>query len=299
MITLLLISVLAAEPTRAVTLFSEGRTAMKAKQYDQACAAFRESQRLDPALGTLLNLADCLEKSEKPVEAWRAFDEGARWAGRNQEPDRVQFARDRMQALASKLGMLSLSGSEVSSVLIDGVSVDVPLSPVSIPVLPGAHRIEAPHDSRFSEWSISVTIRAEDVEPVLVPKRKSIERSSPPPPPPPLLAATVNRPRSSAGPVLMVTGGLLAVAGGVGLGFTFLTYGDLQKQKLDRPSTSIGVSRDELRLMQWVYPASWISAGVGVAAFVTGLLLHNTASSVTVAPTLNAGGAGVSLGGAW
>src|ERR1041384_7022387 len=53
-----------AEPdsvAAAETLFREGREAVKRADYAVACPKFQESQRLDPAIGTLLNLALCEE----------------------------------------------------------------------------------------------------------------------------------------------------------------------------------------------------------------------------------------------
>ncbi|MFO0567610.1 MAG: hypothetical protein U0263_18270 [Polyangiaceae bacterium] len=49
------------DATAAEALFNAGRDAVKAGDYPTACAKFRESNRLDPAPGTVLNLADCEE----------------------------------------------------------------------------------------------------------------------------------------------------------------------------------------------------------------------------------------------
>ena len=43
-------------------LFQEGRRLMKTHDFAPACSKFEESLRLDPATGTLLNLADCEEQ---------------------------------------------------------------------------------------------------------------------------------------------------------------------------------------------------------------------------------------------
>src|SRR6478735_9605838 len=55
----------AASPTdqaKAEALFDEGRRLLAAARFAEACPKFAESQRLDSALGTLLNLGDCYEK---------------------------------------------------------------------------------------------------------------------------------------------------------------------------------------------------------------------------------------------
>lgn len=54
---------------RADALFHEGRDAMRAGDVPAACAKFAESEGLDPAKGTLLNLAFCEESAGNLVAA--------------------------------------------------------------------------------------------------------------------------------------------------------------------------------------------------------------------------------------
>jgi hypothetical protein len=56
-----------------VALFRQGRDAMKVGDYRSACASFEESQRLDPAAGTLLNLAICSERLGRLLRARTAL----------------------------------------------------------------------------------------------------------------------------------------------------------------------------------------------------------------------------------
>src|SRR5262245_58083088 len=80
---------LAAAPVRGVaqpatvqaqSLFDEGRKLMKAGKIAQACAAFEASEKLDPVVTTLLNLADCREQNHQLATAWGAFVEAQRMA---------------------------------------------------------------------------------------------------------------------------------------------------------------------------------------------------------------------------
>lgn len=57
----------------AETLFREGRAAADEGNYLVACPKFEESYKLDPAPGTLLNLADCEENRGQLVKAWQHF----------------------------------------------------------------------------------------------------------------------------------------------------------------------------------------------------------------------------------
>jgi hypothetical protein len=49
---------------RASALFTEARTLIKTGDYVSACPKLAESMRLDPARGTLMNLADCEAKCQ-------------------------------------------------------------------------------------------------------------------------------------------------------------------------------------------------------------------------------------------
>src|SRR5438445_2081122 len=60
-----------AETGAAAALFDDGRDAMKRGDFDVACARFDESNRLEPAVGTELNLALCEEKLGHELSAWR------------------------------------------------------------------------------------------------------------------------------------------------------------------------------------------------------------------------------------
>src|SRR4051812_47371971 len=59
----------------AVVQFDKGRAALKANKFEEACKAFGESQKLDPANGTLFNLAECSEHIGKLATAWLAYRE--------------------------------------------------------------------------------------------------------------------------------------------------------------------------------------------------------------------------------
>src|SRR5688572_15414925 len=64
-----------AEESDAARLFSEGRTLVIAKRFAEACPKFEQSQRLEPRLGTQLNVAFCQERLGKIATAWLGFQE--------------------------------------------------------------------------------------------------------------------------------------------------------------------------------------------------------------------------------
>jgi hypothetical protein len=91
-----------ADAAEASRLFEEGRTLAKQGDHRGACDKFAKSLALDRAVGTELNLADCNERLGRIAEAWRLFDHAAGELARGSD-DRATFARDRADALASRL----------------------------------------------------------------------------------------------------------------------------------------------------------------------------------------------------
>src|SRR6185436_7071846 len=59
------------DPAAGEALFREGRRFMKSRDFASACPKLEESLRLDPATGTLVNLADCEEQIGRTASAWQ------------------------------------------------------------------------------------------------------------------------------------------------------------------------------------------------------------------------------------
>ena len=87
----------------AEALFREGRRLMEEGNYDEACPKFEASNRLDVAVGTLLNLGVCWEQGGRLASAWATFLEAAALAARTGSPEREQLARSRAAELESRL----------------------------------------------------------------------------------------------------------------------------------------------------------------------------------------------------
>src|SRR5262245_52850537 len=87
----------ARDAATAEALFRQGRQAMEAKSYAQACPKFAESQKLDPAAGTLMNLATCEEKLGKLASAWQHWKEAI--DALPAKDDRIPFAKSRVDDL--------------------------------------------------------------------------------------------------------------------------------------------------------------------------------------------------------
>ena len=94
---------------RAVALFEEGRSLAAQGKDAEACDRFVQSFELEPALGTELNLADCLQRQGYLRRAWGYYDHVARVAKREGDVLRAKFARERAEALVPQLATLVIS----------------------------------------------------------------------------------------------------------------------------------------------------------------------------------------------
>lgn len=128
----------------AESLFQDARKLMDAKKYGEACPKFLASHKASPAVGTLLNLADCYEKDGKLASAWARFHEAVGLAQRLGRADREKTARDRADKLEPKLVKLTIKAAEKDIVVkLDGTAIDAAALGTPVPVDPGSHTIEA------------------------------------------------------------------------------------------------------------------------------------------------------------
>jgi hypothetical protein len=85
--------------TAAETLFIEARQLFAQGDFAKACPKFEESNRLDPAIGTLLNLAACEEKAGQRPQACAHYAEVARLTQQSGQQERARFAQKKVQNL--------------------------------------------------------------------------------------------------------------------------------------------------------------------------------------------------------
>lgn len=150
----------AGDPAAADVLFREGRAAVKRGDFAAACPKFAESQRLDPAAGTLLNLAECEEQIGQLARAWEHY----RTAMDQFRPgdDRLPIARKEWEAVDKRVPRLTIKlapgAPDGAKVTRDGLELEGASLGVALPVDPGEHEIvvSAP---RHKERRFAVTLR--------------------------------------------------------------------------------------------------------------------------------------------
>jgi hypothetical protein len=130
------------DPTTGEALFRAGRAAVDKGDYSTACPKFEESNRLDPALGTVFNLADCDEHIGKIASAWQLFKEVAQRLPPGD--DRIAIANGRAASLEPRLPKIVLRAKTLprgATVHRDGVELGNAGFDLPIPVDPGDHVI--------------------------------------------------------------------------------------------------------------------------------------------------------------
>lgn len=194
------------DPIAAEALFERGKLMMDQGHTPEACSAFAESQRLDPAGGTMLRLALCHEAEGKLASAWLEFGEvirvskeGTGDAAKLQE--RVRLAREHLAAVEPRVPKLAIRVAPAARV--DGLRVTANGLPrsegtwgVALPVDPGDVAVVASAPGR-QEYRVTVHVGEGDqtnVDLLPLPLAPVAARLLAPPPPPVVSHGSILRP---------------------------------------------------------------------------------------------------------
>lgn len=274
-------------------LFREGKRLLAAGQIDEACAKLAESDRLVPALGTLLNLALCFDKQGKTASAWSAFASASSRAARTSQPARARFAQGQADRLEKTLSRVSVQvPAPVAGLVVrfDGKELGSGAWGSPVPVDPGVHTVEASAPQRKA-WSQKITVeqgpgqsivQVPELQSALPPSAPAVAAVVPqpapapqpaasPPPPPAAVAAPSDAPpplrsdtpgRRAVGYTL---GGVGVVAAGVGTVFGVIALDRVNTAKSDCPGGA-GAPCTTLRGYDASSDAHWAS-GIATASF--------------------------------
>jgi hypothetical protein len=283
---------IAGDAAVAEALYRDGLALMDAGSYAAACPKLAESDAQDPATGTVLALAVCLEELGHTASAWATYAEAASRAKRAGQSDREDAAREHAAALEARLSRLTIEiapeAQQVNELTVkrDGVPVGSATWGTAVPVDPGEHVVEASAPGKAA-WKTVVTIAAgADAQRVLVPLlvdaepgTEALSTSTP------SADATPDEPEAAEGPPLRTIGLVVGGAGIVGLGvggFFGLRAKSLNDESNEGDHCSStnecdafgGGKRDDAKSAATISTVAFVAGGLlaagGVALFIVG-----------------------------
>lgn len=293
----------------AEALFKAGRTLVQAGEIEAGCQKLEQSQEIAPSLGTLLNIADCRERTGRTATAWLHFRKAANMARIEGDNPREEMARRRAASLEPGLCMLSVGASQPAPqpdlvVTRDGASVGHKVLGVPTPVDPGVHRVRFTRGTRTEERHveakpspegggcppIGVALPAWAFEPAATPPVVAPAAAAPLAPvaePPPSSGARDDR---SVGfgahhAIAIATFGAGAIVTGVGAGFgidAIVTNADAEDHCTAQGCTARGLT--DLEDAGASADVSTVLFAVGGGLLVTGVVLWITSPSLAVEP---------------
>lgn len=293
----------------AEQLFGDARAAFDRGDFAAACPLFDASYKLDPALGTLLNMATCYEKLGLVASAWGRYREVVAVATKEGDEARVAIARERADALQPRLPRLTIKAPPAKIRGLEVTRDDVPVDPsvlgAGIYVDPGEHTVTASAPGRrpYSTRVIAVESKTAVVE---IPELE-VEPEA-------VVTAPINTIRVEQdldpGRNRRVLGlglggaGLATIATGLAFGLVAKSgwesaFDDGLCDEATLECTPAGQERTSSARRNATV-ANAITGG-GAALLVAGAVVYFTAprrSRISVAPT-EGGGAAMILGGAW
>lgn len=168
----------AGNKDKADALFKQGKKLSAEKKYAEACPAFEQSMKLDPAIGTQLNIAKCYEdwgRLGRALVAYRAAEKMAHDAKDDREP-KIKALIDDLDANVPRL-TIKLPKNATS----DGVVVKLDNNVIttfgeSMIVDPGPHTIDYTVDGVKKQKTVPVE-RGGDSEVTLdIPKDRVVKK---------------------------------------------------------------------------------------------------------------------------
>ena len=142
----------------AEMLFREGRRAADLGNYALACEKFEASHKVQPAPGTLLNLADCEESRGMLTRAWHDFLALADALPETDERKAVALERARsLERSMPRLRVRLARASFDARVFRDGVELGEMTLGVALPVDPGRHFVTV-REPGFRERGYTIII---------------------------------------------------------------------------------------------------------------------------------------------
>jgi hypothetical protein len=284
------------DPVAAEALFHAGRALVDQGKYAEACPKFAESEKLDPAAGTLINLADCNEHVGKLAVAWEEWQEALDMLGPSD--DRIPETRRRFTLLDARVPRLVVHLAQPfpeAHVVRDGVDLggvfDVPL-----PMDPGKHTVRIVEPAH-EDATYDVTLAEKETKKIDVAPGKALEGKKPVVVPP--VVGAGDDPGAGQRKIAWIVGGVGVVALGVGVAGGVVALHD--KSVVDRECPANACSQTGYDAAKSGHTWATISTvttigglaaiGASVVLFVTAPHATPTTTTSMFAPTPVPGGA--------
>jgi hypothetical protein len=252
--------------------FANGKKLMAAGDAPGACAAFEESERLDPQLGTQYNLALCDEQLGRLTSAWVNFSEVA---AKDSRGPRKDDAARRAHALEPRLARLTIvvrAPAQGEVVKVGALDLSV-LAGSASPIDEGSYDVVADAPGRV-RWHGHVEVRGEGATVTL--EVPALEAQATP------VAPVVHHSHRRAIALGLAGAGVLAIGAGL---FAGKHVYDLKSQAetacghpLDQPCTGdLGQAQMLVNDARTWATASDVAIGVGGGLVVGAAILYLTA----------------------
>lgn len=282
--------------------FKKGRELLKQGNFIDACDEFNKSQHLDPANGTLFNIAQCSEQIGRLATAASAYRELIK---KDTNTERLETSRKALAALEPRIPKIIAKIDNPPKNII--ITLDSKAGSASI--LPNE-----PVEANFGEYTLVARAKGytemiakfrigeegstKTIDVTLVPGAANSDMFKKPGEP---TAAQPRNMRKLIGFGAMGVGGAAVVTGVVFGALARGTWNDAKtacggstcdtQEKLDRANALADQARSKALLSTIFVASGIVVAGAGVALYVT------APKDVVVTPTASSEGAGVSLSG--
>jgi hypothetical protein len=295
----------------AERLFNEAIALVSAGKYADACPKLEESQRLDPALGTEFNLADCYEHTGRKGSARRLFIEVADAAKAAGKAEREKTSRERASALEAVAPRLTIvvppSSAEIRlEVTVDGAPFPAAKWSRAQPFDAGSHTVVASAPGK-KPFDTKVALQDGKGVEVKIPELENEPAAIGPGPGSDESAREAGNGQRRTG---IIVGGIgvvgLLVGGGAGL-FSLVKHGAAKDICADYHQCPDAGGRSKWNAATDAGTVSTIAFVVGGMGVVAGGLLYFTASKNPTAnpaaagwwvtPSIGLGSAGLVAGG--
>lgn len=269
--------------SKADELYNNGRTLVAANKLVEACAAFEQSQKLEPAVTTLIALATCRERLDQLATAWELVLEAERQTRSATDEKASQLhkiALERIARLEPRVPKLTISISAESKLDRLEILRDKEIIPAekwnrALPIDGGTYTITA-RAPGVNAWSTRVTLASEsDSKKVDIPDLRNIKQTleaHPKQASNPSDRSDVPGRRGGALPIAVGAGAVVLLGGALGFSLWGDATYDAAKAETDR------VKRDSLydAANRKRYVAEGlVVAGVGCAGAAVWLYLRH------------------------